>query len=404
MNVHSPTSQTVSFFGDYAFGYPQLELDISLSDRNVANFEGVLEGAQFKPALKVGPHLSVDGAAIHRGSLDSFSFGLANNHTMDFRWEGLSHSINIFNKRGISTFGAGADLSSARAPLRIPLGTATLSIIGACDNFFFQVGEGSAGVAAIGESGDWVDDTIRSEIAIGNQPIVYFHGGVEDWLLPSIQLKSIFEGWIRQGACAVIAHHPHLPLLTDYVDSKPIFYGLGNFVVSAEKWSKYHPLALLSKRVIVGTSRGTLTFTEQVLQLSTENEVARVSLARSSDVELLTALETRVRHILGDVDLYLRCEALVGMLYMENFWKHRLRLGMLGSPFQQLLDVMVSSSSEGSFTYKLSQALGPHNADVYSPLASRRLASVASGMRRSSIKQPDMELLGGLFGGQFHPI
>lgn len=404
MNVHSPTSQTVSFFGDYAFGYPHLELDISLSERNVANFEGVLDGTQFNLALKVGPHLTIDGSAIHRGNLDSFSFGLANNHAMDYRWEGLSHSIQTLNKRGISTFGAGPDLSSARAPLRIPLGTKTLSVIGACDNFFFQAGEGSAGIAAIGESGDWVDDTILSEIAMGNQPIVYFHGGVEDWLLPSIHLKNLFERWIRKGACAVIAHHPHLPLLTDYVDSKPIFYGLGNFVVSAEKWSKYHPLALLSKRVIVGTSGGTLTFTEQVLQLSTENEVARVSLAGPDDIELLTALETRVRHIIGDVDLYVRCEALVGMLYMENFWRNRLRLGLLGSPFQQILDVLVSSSSEGSFTYKLSQALGPHNADVYSPLASRRLASVALGMQRSSISQSEMELLAGLFGGQFNPI
>lgn len=404
VQYHSSSSRTISFFGDYAFGYQDLEFDISLSDYNVANFEGVLDGSAFYPAFKVGPHLSVDSSAINLGRLDGFAFGLANNHALDYRWEGLNHSIRELQSRGISTFGAGEGPATARSPLRIPIDSKMLSVIGASDNFFFQVSDGRAGIAAVEESGNWVDDLILSEIALGNYPIVYFHGGIEDWLLPSLQLKSLFERWIRRGAHAVIAHHPHLPLITDYVDSKPIFYGLGNFVVDVQKWSGYHPLALLSKRVVVGIAKGSLTFSEQVLQLSATDGVARVSAATPKDMELLTALEDRVRRIAGDLELHQRCEALIGMLYMENFWRKRLRLGLVGTPFRNALSAMAYRSSEGSIPYKLVQAFGPHDIDVYSPLASRRLASLGSVIRNYTFEGHDKALLAGLFGGAFHPI
>ena len=59
--------------------------------------------------------------------------------------------------------------------------------------------------------------------------IVICHGGAEKWDFPLPEYRKLYQQWIDQGVCAVIAHHPHVPQGWETYHGGVIFYSLGNF-------------------------------------------------------------------------------------------------------------------------------------------------------------------------------
>lgn len=59
------------------------------------------------------------------------------------------------------------------------------------------------------------------------------HGGIEHLPLPPKHLREVCNFFISEGCDAVVCHHNHIAY--EYVDNKPIFYGLGNFVFDGDK-------------------------------------------------------------------------------------------------------------------------------------------------------------------------
>lgn len=57
-----------------------------------------------------------------------------------------------------------------------------------------------------------------------------FHGGVEHYNLPSPEIKQLHRFFIEAGADAVVNHHQHCFSGYEVYKSRPIFYGIGNFL------------------------------------------------------------------------------------------------------------------------------------------------------------------------------
>ena len=60
--------------------------------------------------------------------------------------------------------------------------------------------------------------------------IAVIHAGNEFYDLPSPRTKNLYRYLIDNGADAVVAHHTHRFSGYEIYKSKPIFYGLGNFI------------------------------------------------------------------------------------------------------------------------------------------------------------------------------
>lgn len=67
--------------------------------------------------------------------------------------------------------------------------------------------------------------------------IVMVHWGIEYLPNPTDLQKSIADNLVKSGADLIVGSHPHWVQNVDFVDGKPIFYSLGNFVFD-QPWSE----------------------------------------------------------------------------------------------------------------------------------------------------------------------
>lgn len=67
--------------------------------------------------------------------------------------------------------------------------------------------------------------------------IVMLHWGVEYTSSPTDNQKLIAKKIIQSGADVIVGGHPHWPQDIEYIEDKPVFYSLGNFVFD-QSWSE----------------------------------------------------------------------------------------------------------------------------------------------------------------------
>lgn len=73
-------------------------------------------------------------------------------------------------------------------------------------------------------------DLIKTLKSRNDFVIVSIHWGNEYTNMPSELQKENARGFVNVGADAIIGHHPHVLQGMEYIDGKPVFYSLGNFV------------------------------------------------------------------------------------------------------------------------------------------------------------------------------
>jgi len=67
--------------------------------------------------------------------------------------------------------------------------------------------------------------------------IIMVHWGVEYISVPTSSQKEIAVNLVNAGADIVVGGHPHWVQSIDYIDGKPVFYSLGNFIFD-QPWSE----------------------------------------------------------------------------------------------------------------------------------------------------------------------
>ena len=197
----------------------------------LANLEGPVCRDGLSPIEKVGPHLH----SAPFGLKGRWAFTLANNHLMDFQADGMRETMTFLRERGSPFGGAGENESAARKTLWLSDSGKRIAVICCCEHQFGVAGPDTAGVAA---QGAWVTDAIVGARKDGADIVVVSsHAGSESTKLVSPRLQALYHDWIDAGADVIHGHHAHVPQGWETYKGRPIFYGLGNFIVKKEDWA-----------------------------------------------------------------------------------------------------------------------------------------------------------------------
>ncbi len=144
---------------------------------------------------------------------------LANNHSENFGQDGLNETVEILNGKGISSTGLGQLVTLERKGL-------IFGFLGFNKAEVLQPKLETSEMELIKNSDEKVDILV-----------IAMHWGVEyqDNALPGI--KILAQELIKAGADVVVGHHPHWVQDYEYIDGKPVYYSLGNFVFD-QMWSE----------------------------------------------------------------------------------------------------------------------------------------------------------------------
>jgi len=178
---------------------------------------------------KTGPHQKARPETV--GLLKHLHIGvaaMANNHIMDYGSEGIRSTLELCRKEGIQTVGAGSSREEAEQPLSLVLRDRKIALLNMADNEFLTTPDGAYRCNPI--------DPVRCFQIITRTRqdhdfvVVIVHGGNEFYELPSPRTKQLYRSLVDMGADAVVSHHTHAFSGYERYHSKPIFYGLGNFL------------------------------------------------------------------------------------------------------------------------------------------------------------------------------
>ncbi|THF79935.1 CapA family protein [Cohnella fermenti] len=160
---------------------------------------------------------------------------LANNHTLDQGWEGLSDTMDYLDDIGIDHVGSGSDDTEAYTAAYYEVNgirVAYLSVTNVVPVTEWKADKNHPGVAE-------TYDTTRAVQAIKNAKeladivVVMVHWGKEKVQEPIDKQTSVGHVFIDAGADLVIGSHPHVLQGFETYKGKWIAYSLGNFVFTS---------------------------------------------------------------------------------------------------------------------------------------------------------------------------
>ncbi|KIW98489.1 uncharacterized protein Z519_00150 [Cladophialophora bantiana CBS 173.52] len=207
----------------------------------------------------------------------------ANNHGMDFGFEGLRMTSQALDTVGVAHVGSGENVFEAFAPVVKTLNGAKVAYIGVTTTLPNGAGAGRSrpGLAGVRVFSKFVVDSVTIDESPGMAPFVETetYKPDEEILLKTIRhaktqadvvLVAIHwgvpYGWVQNsqdeiatyqqplayamidaGASAIFGHHPHVVQGVGFYKGSPIFYSLGNFIFSnsivtpSDGWRNYPP-------------------------------------------------------------------------------------------------------------------------------------------------------------------
>jgi len=157
---------------------------------------------------------------------------MANNHTNDQGRQGLLSTYNQLKNSGIVPLGFGYSQQERLQPVVIRKDGVEVALFNSVtvplENWYDL--DDRPGICQANAS--TLANAIRAYHADHPQAkiIVVLHWGPELQTLPSIQQRADANVLISAGADAIIGHHPHVVQPLRYIDGKPVFFSLGNFV------------------------------------------------------------------------------------------------------------------------------------------------------------------------------
>lgn len=157
---------------------------------------------------------------------------LANNHTLDYGRDALSDTFAALDSAGILYVGAGETAERAYELQIIEKNGKKFGFLAA--SRVIPVADWNVDNAAPGMLTAY-DDTKLVELITEAKTrcdflAVYLHWGIERDEYPQDYQTQIAGDCIAAGADLIVGAHPHCLQGITYIDGKPVFYSLGNFV------------------------------------------------------------------------------------------------------------------------------------------------------------------------------
>jgi poly-gamma-glutamate capsule biosynthesis protein CapA/YwtB (metallophosphatase superfamily) len=166
--------------------------------------------------------------------------GLANNHVLDYGYDGLAETLDTLTHAGLKTVGAGRNLDEARRPAEIPLASGGRVIVCA-----FGVEDGgiplewtartdSPGIELLSDLSEKSARAIVDGVGRVKGPrdvaVVSLHWG-SNWGYDVPRNKVQFAHWLADGGIDVVhGHSSHHPRPIEVYRHRLILYGCGDFI------------------------------------------------------------------------------------------------------------------------------------------------------------------------------
>jgi poly-gamma-glutamate synthesis protein (capsule biosynthesis protein) len=252
-NANGPIPRPVSF--DYVWGDALQELEDSDVDLRIVNLETAITSAETHWPDKAIHY------RMHPRNIDCLSAAeisgcaLANNHILDWGYEGLSETLQTLDSAGIAHAGAGKDADEAAMP-------AVLDLTGKARVLLFAFGSTTSGIphewrsTSISPGVNLLDDlseatatrvaTQMRQSPSGGQPgdvlVASIHWG-SNWGydIPTEQI-AFAHRLIDEGVAIVHGHSSHHVKAIEVFKGRLILYGCGDFVTDYEGISGYEML------------------------------------------------------------------------------------------------------------------------------------------------------------------
>ena len=223
------------------------------SDVNFCNLESPLSSKGHPQAGRYAAFRSFPSMieVLKKGKIDFVS--VANNHSLDYGWEALSDSMNLLRQNGIGFSGGGRNIEEARKPALVEKKGLTVGLLSYTANvntpMGFKASAEREGLAPVRISPFFEPDHTNQEDVEAMQNdvkkwkaqvdflAVSFHWGLSEGGTHTVALhqKVIGRHAVNAGADLVLGHHAHALQAVEIYRSKPICYGLGNFVFALEE-------------------------------------------------------------------------------------------------------------------------------------------------------------------------
>src|SRR6266436_4531289 len=245
--AHGPIPRPLRF--DYIWGDARAELERSEVDLRIANLETAVTSAE-TPWPGKGIHYRMHPRNIGCLSAAHISAcSLANNHVLDWEYDGLSETLQTLNAAGIAHSGAGKDANEAMQP-------AVLNTTGKGRLLLFSIGSTSSGIPQ-----DWkatsispgvnllddlsettaarVCDQMRAHQKPGDLIVASIHWG-SNWGYEIPREQVLFaHRLIEEGVAIVHGHSSHHVKAIEVFGGRLVLYGCGDFVTDYEGISGY---------------------------------------------------------------------------------------------------------------------------------------------------------------------
>jgi poly-gamma-glutamate capsule biosynthesis protein CapA/YwtB (metallophosphatase superfamily) len=224
---------------------------LSGADLTLANFENpVITDAVYHPDattftgdLRLMPVLDQAG-------LDGVTLG--NNHVLDAGTTGLNETMRHLDDAGIAHAGAGMDLAEARKPMVFDLGgtkVGVLSYLNVPSYGWAWATQTAPGTAPLLQN--VMEEDIKRLRPRVDLILVMPHWGKEYIATPEPQQVDLAHAALDAGADLVVGGHAHWPKGIEVYEGKPIFYGVGNFLLD-QSWSEETSTGIFAEITLYG--------------------------------------------------------------------------------------------------------------------------------------------------------
>ncbi len=250
-SAYSETGIIHQFTAERTGGAGAVRKYLSGADLTLANFENPVirdsvyhpDATTFTGDLRLMPVLDQAG-------IDGVTLG--NNHILDAGTTGLDETMGHLDDAGIAHAGAGMDLAQARKPMIFDVGgtkIGVLSYMGVPNYDWAWATESAPGTAPLLQN--LMEEDIKRLRPKVDLVVVSPHWGIEYMATPEPEQVDLAHAAVDAGADIFVGGHAHWPKGIEMYKGKPIYYGVGNFLLD-QSWSEETSTAIFADVTLYG--------------------------------------------------------------------------------------------------------------------------------------------------------
>lgn len=211
-------------FLDPSFGsadFSLINVETAISDRGTPHWKEYV----FRAPPAAAERIAAGGVSVAN---------LANNHANDYGPDALTDTVDLLERAGVTTVGAGRNAEEAYQYRLLTTATgAVVAFVGASliVPSGFTATPTAPGIASAHPPGlARVLDTVRAASSAADAVVAAVHWGIEREPCPNDAQRLFAQQLLDAGADAVIGHQPHVLQPVVVSGGKLVAFSLGNFV------------------------------------------------------------------------------------------------------------------------------------------------------------------------------